>query len=413
MTLSDKMFIIKHKLITKRNIILIIVFSVLLTVIMGCITVINLVINFKYDTFNSEIGRTLVIENINEDTFDEVSNLDYIDYVDSNKYISGGEFLVPEFNTTNIDGSIIDGSIFFKPILNEETLEIIEGQNVKKSGEVICPAKFYPHSTYIDDTTNQKIINSLHLNSKDIIGKSFNVISSNEDYQGKEYEFTIVGTHANKQFDYLNTCYLSKEDYDKISSKYASISGYIDENGIEHQEYNEYNGLMIVVDDVKHIDSVSKQLIEMGYLPQENFIFDTELLNYIAYIPLLLCIIVIIITLNIVYAFLLKKCNYNKKNYGILKSCGYTNKEIINVEKWSTIIVFFISCLISLLIYFIVYFIAQNTILVEFVYNNYTLPIPYLYLILLVAIFLLVFIKFENRIITKILDKDVQYLLER
>ena len=151
----------------------------------------------------------------------------------------------------------------------------------------------------------------------------------------------------------------------------------------------------------------------MGYLPKENFIFDTELLNYIAYIPLLLCIIVIIITLNIVYAFLLKKCNYNKKNYGILKSCGYTNKEIINVEKCGTIIVFFISCLISLIIYFIIYFIAQNTILVEFVYNNYTLPIPYLYLILLVAIFLLVFIKFENRIITKILDKDVQYLLER
>ena len=67
----------------------------------------------------------------------------------------------------------------------------------------------------------------------------------------------------------------------------------------------------------------------------------------------------------------------------------------------------------TLIIYFIIYFIAQNTILVEFVYNNYTLPIPYLYLILLVAIFLLVFIKFENRIITKILDKDVQYLLER
>ena len=76
MTLSDKMFIIKHKLITKRNIILIIVFSVLLTVIMGCITVINLVINFKHDTFNSEIGRTLVIENINEDTFYVVSKLD-------------------------------------------------------------------------------------------------------------------------------------------------------------------------------------------------------------------------------------------------------------------------------------------------------------------------------------------------
>ena len=81
------------------------------------------------------------------------------------------------------------------------------------------------------------------------------------------------------------------DDYDKISSKYATISGYVDEFGEEHEEYNEYNGLMLIVEDTKYLDEVTQKLQELGYIPYPFIELDNEFLNYIIYIPLLLGII--------------------------------------------------------------------------------------------------------------------------
>lgn len=407
MNFSDRLFLIKRKFFAKKNILLILILSILLTVILSCVTLINLVLELKKDTYNDIIGRTLIIENVNDDTKEEIAKIEHISNVISDKYSNGVEKEASEFNQENIPGSI-----FLKPIIDNDLLTVTEGRMPQNNGEMICAHKFYPHSSYIDEEFNQKIIHSLYLNSEDIIGRKISITSTNEDYLGKKYEFTIVGTYANKKFDDLNTCYIMIDDYDKISSKYATISGYVDEFGEEHKEYNEYNGLMVIVEDIKYLDEVTQKLQDLGYIPFPFIELDNEFLNYLIYIPLLLGIIILLITNNIIYAFLKKHIEYNKKNYGILKSCGYTNNDILKIEKSQTVFIYLTSVVISFILYFIIYYVIQNTLLVEFVYSNYQLPIPWLLLIVVLIFFFLLFIILDKIMIQKQLKQNIQNMLE-
>ena len=306
---KDQLFYIKNRLFKSKNIIFIFIMTLIITIIISCITLINFVSSFKVDSLNEEHGRTLVINNPkNEENIQKIKNLKHVELLESQKYLYGDEK-----NTTYKGEGYINGTIYFLPLLRDEDIKIKLGRKILNEGEAVCSHKFYPKSLYTS-SLKKDINSSLIMHGKNIVNKNFK-IELNDNYNNLEKDFKIVGTFANKELTELNICYVSKSDFDKITYK-----------------LKEYDSLIVRVDNYKNIDKVIKELESLGYASIKVVTQDEQILGYMIYIPLFIGIIVLLIAINIMYNFINKRSKYNMVNYGILKSCGYTNKNIINLE---------------------------------------------------------------------------------
>lgn len=406
MNMKDMTFIVKKRLFNKKNLILIIALSIIFTAIFACITMMNFIINYRIDSLNNENSRMLIISLPSTDEeYQKINSINHIELIENRKFLLGIERNVPEF-----DSNSTNGILTIKALLKNEDVDINHGKNIENEGDVICPSKFYPHSIYIGDSFQQEIIDSLFLKDQDIINKTFKIESENEKYLGKSLTFNIVGTYLNKELEELNTCYVSKSDFDKLFSDYEYSSGYIDENGNNIIENYEYNSLIVRVDNYKNIDEVINSLTKINFPPISFFTLDEQMLNYMTYIPLFICLIIAIICVNIIYSFFKKKNRYNSKYYGILKSQGYTNQNICQLEAMEGLSVYLISIIVSLIFYAIVFVVVQKTLLVEFLYNNYYLSIPLLYLFLIILMFAILIIFVVRHLTFKTLALSVQDL---
>lgn len=124
---------------------------------------------------------------------------------------------------------------------------------------------------------------------------------------------------------------------------------------------------------------------------------DEEKLTSLTYIPMFICTIIIIISITIIYNFYNTKTYNERKRYGILKSIGYNNKQIIDISVLEEIIIYIISIILSFIIYVIGYKIIVNKYLYEYIYENFIIPIPYMYLIifiLLTAVYVIIIVKY-------------------
>jgi len=385
---KDQLFYIKNRLFKSKNIIFIFIMTLIITIIISCITLINFVSSFKVDSLNEEHGRTLVINNPkNEENIQKIKNLKHVELLESQKYLYGDEK-----NTTYIGDGYINGTIYFLPLLRDEDIKIKLGRKILNEGEAVCSHKLYPKSLYTS-SLKKGINSSLIMHGKNIVNKNFK-IELNDNYNNLEKDFKIVGTFANKELTELNICYVSKSDFDKITYK-----------------LKEYDSLIVRVDNYKNIDKVIKELESLGYASIKVVTQDEQILGYMIYIPLFIGIIVLLIAINIMYNFINKRSKYNMVNYGILKSCGYTNKNIINLEFKENLILYFISLSFSLIIYFIGCIIVQNTLMTEFVYMNYSLKIPYLYIIIFIICFVYLINLFVKKVMRRTLKNSIQNLL--
>lgn len=385
---KDQLFYIKNRLFKSKNIIFIFIMTLIITIIISCITLINFVSSFKVDSLNEEHGRTLVINNPkNEENIQKIKNLKHVELLESQKYLYGDEK-----NTTYKGEGYINGTIYFLPLLRDEDIKIKLGRKILNEGEAVCSHKLYPKSLYTN-SLKKDINSSLIMHGKNIVNKNFK-IELNDNYNNLEKDFKIVGTFANKELTELNICYVSKSDFDKITYK-----------------LKEYDSLIVRVDNYKNIDKVIKELESLGYASIKVVTQDEQILGYMIYIPLFIGIIVLLIAINIMYNFINKRSKYNMVNYGILKSCGYTNKNIINLEFKENLILYFISLSFSLIIYFIGCIIVQNTLMAEFVYMNYSLKIPYLYIIIFIICFVYLINLFVKKVMRRTLKNSIQNLL--
>ena len=376
------------------------------------LTITRTIFNYKNNLVNKNYEyRTLTInqkeENINDDIL-KVGSIENVTFVGSTKYLNGSIVKVKDFDVDDLKGSI---KIF--PLISGRNIKSSYDENTLEEGKIICPKKFYPHSLALSsdaDNFDMGIVYSNVLNGSDYIGKKVDIKSESGE---QNYQFEIVGTYnQNESLNSINTCLVSIKDYDKLASPYSGIGYGVDNEGNEIEDYYEYEGLMVLVDKLDNISKVKSKLIELGYNVENYFVLDNQSIFIYIYIPLLICLIVLIVCINIIYNFIVKKTKEKLRVYGIQSAVGFENKLILNLDIWENIIVYGISFIFSFVIYYIVLQILIRTLLYEFVYNSVSIVVP----VMLISVYfgvLLLFIVFVNRrLVTNILKRNTSKLLK-
>ena len=402
----------KRKILQKRNIVMMIILMFLLLISFFGLTITWTIFNYKNNLINKNYEyRTLTInqneDNINDD-ISKVSSIENVAFVGSTKYLNGSIVKVKDFDTDDLRGSI---QIF--PLISGRNIKSSYDENTLEEGKIICPKKFYPHSLALSsdaDNFDMGIVYSKVLNGSDYIGKKVDIKSESGE---QNYQFEIVGTYnQNESLNSINTCLVNIKDYDKLASPYSGIGYGVDNEGNEIVDYYEYEGLMVLVDKLDNISKVKSKLIELGYNVENYFVLDNQSIFIYIYIPLLICLIVLIVCINIIYNFIVKKTKEKLKVYGIQSVVGFDNKLILNLDIWENIIVYGISFILSFVIYYIVLQILVRTLLYEFVYNSISIDVP----VMLISVYfgvLLLFIVFVNRrLVTNILKRNTSRLLK-
>ena len=337
-----------------------------------CLTFLQFIINYEKDMINNNMRtRTLVVYADNEEDYNKINDFEHVIFNGSTKYLNGNYSDIAELS---VDGKI--ARIKLLPYVDDCGLGHLE------NGQIICPKEFYPFSLNNVDENNDLVANIDYkyiLSGDDLIGKTLTIKSSNEDYSDIQVEF--IGTYdAASKLNSLHTCYITVDDYDKVTSPYEGEWSGTKEDGTVVVERYEYEGNMVVVDDYKNVDSVANSLIDNNFEVVRADAIDKEMLNYYILIPILLCLIILIVCLNLFYSFIKKKVKGRLINYGILKASGYSNNEIYKLELCENTILIFIGMIITFVLYYFVYkFIIQNYLL-EIVYNNIRIDIPFLFI---------------------------------
>ena len=403
---------LKRKIFQKRNIVMIIILMFLLIISFFGLTITMTIFNYKNNLVNKNYEyRTLTInqkeENINDD-ISKVGSIENVAFVGSTKYLNGSIVKVKDFDVDDLKGTI---QIF--PLIPGRNIKSSYDEDTLEEGKIICPKKFYPHSLALNsdaDNFDMGIVYSNVLNGEDYIGKKVEIKSESDE---QNYQFEIVGTYnQNESLNSINTCLVNIKDYDKLASPYSGIGYGVDNEGNEIEDYYEYEGLMVLVDKLDNLSKVKSKLIELGYNVENYFVLDNQSIFIYIYIPLLICLIVLIVCINIIYNFIVKKTKEKLKVYGIQSAVGFENKLILNLDIWENIIVYGISFIFSFVIYYIVLQILIRTLLYEFVYNSVSIVVPVMLISVYFGVLLLFIVYVNRRLVTNILKRNTSKLLK-
>lgn len=403
---------LKRKIFQKRNIVMIIILMFLLIISFFGLTITMTIFNYKNNLVNKNYEyRTLTInqkeENINDDIL-KVGSIEDVTFVGSTKYLNGSIVKVKDFDVDDLKGTI---QIF--PLIPGRNIKSSYDEDTLEEGKIICPKKFYPHSLALNsdaDNFDMGIVYSNVLNGEDYIGKKVEIKSESGE---QNYQFEIVGTYnQNESLNSINTCLVNIKDYDKLASPYSGIGYGVDNEGNEIEDYYEYEGLMVLVDKLDNLSKVKSKLIELGYNVENYFVLDNQSIFIYIYIPLLICLIVLIVCINIIYNFIVKKTKEKLRVYGIQSAVGFENKLILNLDIWENIIVYGISFIFSFVIYYIVLQILIRTLLYEFVYNSVSIVVPVMLISVYFGVLLLFIVYVNRRLVTNILKRNTSRLLK-
>ena len=405
---KDKYFLLHSNLLKKRNILLFIILVLVILILLLCFNLIFFVGDFQEININKNVDmRTLLVYSKDDKAnFNDISNLKHVVYNNSTKFYGSTGIYSEEFNNKETKGFV---AVY--PLLLPKELKIINGRSIQSDNEAVCPTNFYPHSIYINENSDIMRINpEYYLNTGDIIGKKFTIKSNNPE--NENITVKIVGLYNSEDnLKPINGCYISETAYDQIVSPYeATITNYLEDGSIVTENID-YTGNIVIIDEYKNVKNVKNKLEEMGFSVSSAFYIDNQILKSIFTIPLLISLIVIILSLNIIYSFINKKVKYRLPNYGILKTIGYNKRIIISIDTLENIIVFIFSFIIAFLLYIAIYTILMNTILVEYVYNNLTIHIPFLYIIIFVILFIIIITIMCKSKLNKVLNQPIRDLL--
>ncbi len=337
-----------------------------------CLTLVFYNIDTKYKFPKEDDNSRILIAYGDSSRYEDLKNINHVLEVESTRYLNVILAPATEFKKDDMD-TIIWVHTYFQDL----NYKIKNGRNIENQWEVICPDSFYPYSSSIGNETN-KIKPSLFLKGTEIIGKTFKVTSKNEDHLNQEYTFTIVGTYdAKKTTNEVNSCYTSKESMDYLLSKYKGYGTNTYSDGTTYEIRDEFDDVMVRVDKYENVEEVAKAIDEKGFNVQRALYVNENQIDLSISQTVLVFIILILICVNIIYNFILKKRKYNENYNELLKSCGYNKEEIYNIELLENLELVTISIIISLILYFIIYFIMTKFVLMYALYNNLRIDIPY------------------------------------
>lgn len=399
--------IIKSRIFSKKNILFFIIITFLFVINYLAITTIYTIYDYYHATFQYNVGaRTLYVEKKNDSQdFEELKNIEHVVFIASDKYLNGKNVTIPKF-----DYEDNETSVSLQLLTSNDNIRLTKGNFVKNNNEIICPNKFYPFGIFYKDKfgeSNEKVIDSRIIDGNTLINKKieFNI-------EDKKRNLKVVGTYdASIAKNESNICYISKKLYDEIHPgvELRGISEWVD--GRIEYDYYYFTNKMIIVDDYKNVEAVKREILKNNYFVMNYVVVSQNDMIATLSIPIFALMVLIIISITVSISFVKKKIKNNANHIGLLKTVGYTDKEIVKIDTSENIIVLVIACASSCVLSSIIIHIVTNTYLGNFKYYNVIFSIPYLYIIIFSIIMILIISLFQIKKIKKSLNKCVQSLV--
>lgn len=336
MDTKAKYMLIKSHIFEKRNIIFIFInlfifLATLITVSLLCYS-----FTFKVATITKDIKyKTIETYKKGEDDsyipydYTFLDNIDHIAFHVDSKY---DRF----YTSTKIGNEMFDLTIM--PLIDKKEIK----KDINKN-EIVC-------SNYLVRLDEEGKIESL-LNTKRALNESLII---------NDTSLKLTNTYSTrKNMTSLDTCYVSIETYEELT---------------KDQELQDSH--IIRIDSAKNVDKVKLELINRGLTAITKH--EDGGSNLFVLISIFVALIIIIITFTILYNYIKKKTIYRIKRYGLLKACGYKDKDIINVEVLENAIISCASFIVSLTIFIPIYLTVSVNVLYEFLYESiitYNIPI--------------------------------------
>ena len=381
MDLKSRFFLIRKHLLDKRNILLILAMTIIMLILLFCVTVYFI---FAHNPSKNIAYHTIEVtkkQNNPENDYSVLNNIEHVIYKTSTP--NGIIYL----NPTIFKSEHQQSEMTLKILFTSDLLKVTKGTSNLKDYEMICPSNFYPYDINSEANVLDKIYPKNFFNMNKSIGKTFNIDINNQNISLK-----LVGTYDNyRYYESFNTCFISESTYNKL-------------------DIPKKDSYTLVVDNIKNIENVNETVKKLGFNFNSHYYND----DGITALPLFTCIVICLISYLVLYNFIKKKIKYNANKYGILKACGYPNKEILKIEYLENIIIslpsMFFSFIIATIIYKIVIF---NNYFLYFIANGeISVIIPKeVYLIVYVIAFIILTI--VTIITMKIyLNKSIENLLK-
>ncbi len=326
---------IKVSLLITFFTLLFLVFNILLQVSANFTQLFN-----DYTKNYSEARSLFVYKDMNySDIVSDLINREHIAIVYNQDYNMATGYL-------NIDNKKIYVNI--KPLNNIYSPKIISGRKVIDSNEMICPkylAKNISDLTTISDVINMKdyVDKELNLSYKKEIFRDLYTIDTLKEYSRK---IKIVGLYDDGySMGMFYDCYMLDETIKEIVEEERIV--YSDE--YLSQVKVEDNGLAtsVLVDKLENVDTVSKQLKEDGYIVERQLSMKTELLENINLISKALTIIMFLFISIIFVIYLGNMIKKQKRDIGLYKLFGFTNRQITNIIIFKVLTIIILSIVLE------------------------------------------------------------------
>lgn len=339
----------------------------------------------KYDVLNDNLDNAIK----------RLSKVKHIYKVlEQNEYQTS--IVVNEFKTSKTDGEI-------KIIASDYLLTpaVILGRTLddQDSNTLVCPTKFIADG----NVNNRKdIYKDDYIDGKEFLNKKIKVTYKSYDYSK---EIPQVMMEYTDTFEIVGL-YDTYDNYSGDNVCYANFSKVKELNKIMEGNLNEYSSEVfwypiVIVDNANNVDIVISEISKLGYTPIKQINIDTKLISGIKSICYIITFSMLLMSFVNISLYIAKSINDRKREFGIYKTFGYRNKDILKLILSETLFVEILGFLLALIVYSVLYFIAyyvtnySSVIFSRFIieFSFVSICISLIYTFLLPCLYSLMFIK--------------------
>lgn len=377
----------------KKNIIMLLLISLSCSTVLIAVTFNQSISNYWKSSVKKLVDYRTFFTYYDFDVYEEneaIQKLKLYDHIESVAPYSS--YLI----TMIAQDYIEDGknSAFFLEGTNSNPVNIAIGDNLNRykptDKVMICADKFYPYQGETVYDYSQKNFKDFSKRIGEDIPLSF-IDSKETEY----YKLIGVYNASLNQTD-GNLCYTSFENLTSLNLKYQA------------ELYEQKDAHFPVLTVIDNVDNINQTLVEMqkdGFYTSGSVLsVNTKVGDKIINITLITAIIMSVLSLAISLLLSLKNQETKKREFGILKVLGYTNKDISKIQYGESIILFISSFILSIVISKVTIYLFKTYFIVNIsIFNGIQFPISILSLLICFVYCLLM-----PLLLTYILNKKIK-----
>lgn len=370
---------IKNFFRDKRNIISIILISLIFSLILFCFSYTKSINNYWDDSIMKLVDYRTYVVNFDDQKYNVESAIKklksyehIIEVFDEKSYLISMSVRDDEIVDNKDNGIFLVGSI-------DNPINIISGNDLSNYHDdeipIICAKQFYPFVEY----TQEEYVKSKSIDIRDKLGYVLDMSFIASDELEK---FKIVGLYdAEANHTHGNVCYTTLESVKKLNNKYQSK--------IFNNE--DVNYVYVVIDNVKNKDIVFENIIPDGFkINISTLNINKSMGNTIIKIISIISLIVIFFSFVVFIFLIIKKILKRKIDYLIMKTSGFSDSKIIFINNIELLCCFVIGLLFSFVFYNIyIYFFHKIYLYDKIIFSKLSIQINYIAIIVVYIIAIL------------------------